>query len=88
MTRVEERGTRMEYATRERVWWFGSQNHRWTVFGFGPQNLGGGSEEEGAACGGITEVASRQSRSMQEAWPSDRQKTELDHNALGLGGPL
>jgi hypothetical protein len=28
VTRVEQRGTRMEYATRERVWWFGPQNHR------------------------------------------------------------
>ena len=46
MTHVEERGTRMEYATRERVWRFRMQNHRWTVFRFGPQNLGGGSEEE------------------------------------------
>ena len=42
----------------------------------------------GASRGGITEVASWQSRSVQEAWPSDRQKTELDHNALGLGGSL
>jgi hypothetical protein len=22
------------------VWWFGSQNHWWTVLGFGPQNPG------------------------------------------------
>ena len=36
----------MEYATRKRVWWFRPQNHRWMVFGFGPQNPGGGSEEE------------------------------------------
>ena len=42
----------------------------------------------GAARDGITEVASRQSKSVQQAWPSDRQKTELDHNALGLGGSL
>ena len=42
----------------------------------------------GAARGGITEVASRRSKSVQEAWPSDRQKTELDHNSLGLGGSL
>ena len=42
----------------------------------------------GAACGGIIEVASRRTRYVQEAWPSDRQKTELDHNALGLGGSL
>jgi len=42
----------------------------------------------GAACGGITEVAPRRSKSVQEVWPSDRQKAELDHNALGLGGSL
>ena len=42
----------------------------------------------GVARGGITEVASRRSKSVQEAWPSDRQKTELVHNALGLGGSL
>jgi hypothetical protein len=35
VTRVERLGTRMEYATRERVWWFGPQNHRWRVYGFG-----------------------------------------------------
>jgi hypothetical protein len=27
-TRVELRGTRMEYATSRAVWWFGPQNHR------------------------------------------------------------
>ena len=42
----------------------------------------------GAARGGITKVVSRRSKSMQEVWPSDRQKTELDHNALGLCGSL
>ena len=42
----------------------------------------------GAAHGGITEVVSRRSKSVQETWPSDRQKTEWDHNALGLGGSL
>ena len=42
----------------------------------------------GAARGGIKEVASRRSKSVQEAWLSDRQKTKLDYNALGLGGSL
>jgi hypothetical protein len=51
----------MEYATRERVLLFGPQNHRWRVYGFGPQNPGEGSEEERTACGGIGEVASRRS---------------------------
>jgi hypothetical protein len=31
MTCVERRGTRIEYATRERVWWFRPQNHGWRV---------------------------------------------------------
>jgi hypothetical protein len=44
-----------------RVWWFGPQNHRWRVYGFGPQNPGGGSEEERTARGGIREFASRRS---------------------------
>jgi hypothetical protein len=39
-------------------------------------------------CGRITEVASRRSKFVKEAWLFDRQKTELDHNALGLGGSL
>jgi hypothetical protein len=59
VTRVERRGTHMEYATRERVWWFGPQNHRWRVYGFRPQNPGEGSEEERTARGGIREFASR-----------------------------
>ena len=42
----------------------------------------------GAAHGGIIEVALRRIKSVQEVWPSDRQKTEWDHNALGLGGSL
>jgi hypothetical protein len=61
VTRVERRGTRMEYATRERVWWFGLQNHRWRVYGFVPQNPGGGSEEEQTARGDIGEFTSRRS---------------------------
>jgi hypothetical protein len=65
VTRVERRGTRMEYATRERVWWFGPQNHRWRVYGFRPQNLGGGSEEERMTRGGIEEFTSRRSYLMK-----------------------
>jgi hypothetical protein len=41
VTRVEQRETRMEYAIRKRVWWFGPQSYWWRVYGFGPQNLGG-----------------------------------------------
>jgi hypothetical protein len=55
----------MEYATREWVWWFGLQNHRWRVYGFEPQNPSGGSEEEQTACGGIEEFASRRSFLMK-----------------------
>ena len=36
-----------------------------TVYGFGPQNPGGGSEEERTARGGIEEFASRQSYLMK-----------------------
>jgi hypothetical protein len=60
VTRVEA-GTRMEYATHERVWWFGPQNYWWRVFGFGPQNPGGGSEEERTARGGIVYFTLRRS---------------------------
>jgi hypothetical protein len=59
VTRVEWWEMRTEYATRERVWWFGPQNYRWRVYGFGSQNPGGGSEEERMARGGIREFASR-----------------------------
>jgi hypothetical protein len=67
VTYVEQRGTRMKYATRERVWWFGLQNHRWRVYGFGPQNSGRGSEEERTARGGIEKFASRRSYLMKGA---------------------
>jgi hypothetical protein len=59
VTRVGWRETRMEYATRGTVCWFGPQNHWRRVYGFGPQNPGGGSEEKRTARGGIREFASR-----------------------------
>jgi hypothetical protein len=49
----------MEYATREWVWWFGPQNHRWRVYGFGPQNPGRGSEEKQTTRDGIEKFALR-----------------------------
>jgi len=55
MTHVEWREMCMEYATRGRF------------YGFGPQNTGGGSEEERAARGGIEEFASRRSYLMKGA---------------------
>jgi hypothetical protein len=36
----------MEYATRVRFGGLSLKTTRWTVSRFGPQNLGGGSEEE------------------------------------------
>ena len=45
----------MEYATRG------------GFHGFGPQNPGGGSEEERTTCGGIKEVVSKQSYIMKDA---------------------
>jgi hypothetical protein len=59
VTRIERWQTHMEYATRERVWWFVPQNHRWRVYKFGSQNLGRGFEEERTARGGIKEFTSR-----------------------------
>ena len=40
MTRVELRGARIEYATRERFGGLSLKTTGWTVFGFGPQNPG------------------------------------------------
>jgi hypothetical protein len=57
----------MEYATRERVWWFRPQNHRRRVYGFGPQNPSGGSEKKRTACGGIEEFVLRRSYLMKDA---------------------
>jgi hypothetical protein len=67
VTRVELRGTRMEYARRERVRWFEPQNHRYLVYGFESQNPGKASEEEQTTRGGIKEFASRQSYLMKGA---------------------
>ena len=70
----------MEYATCERVWWFGPQNHLWMIFGFGPQNLGEGSEEERGSTWrnhrGCVEV-------KQEAGLSDRLKSGWPIMPLG-----
>jgi hypothetical protein len=46
VTRVELRGTRMEYATRGRFGGLGLRTIGRTVSGSGPQNPDGGSEEE------------------------------------------
>ena len=55
------------------------------VYGFGPQNPGGGSEKEQTARGGIEESMSRRSYLMTR-WPSDEDYLGLDHNALWLSG--
>jgi hypothetical protein len=66
-------------ASTSGVWWFCPQNHRrglvvWAsklsgewVYGFGPQNPSGGSEEERTACDSIKEFASRRSYLMKDA---------------------
>ena len=64
VTRVKWRETRMEYATRGRFGGLSLKTIGWMVFGFGPQNPGGGSEEERTARGDI-EVALRQSSLMK-----------------------
>ena len=65
VTRVEWRGTRMEYATRRRFGGLGLKTIGGRFHGFGPQNPGGGSEEEQTARGGIEEIASRRSCLMK-----------------------
>ena len=57
----------MEYATRGWFCGLSLKTIGWTVFGFGPQNQGGGSEEERTACGGIKEFASRRGYLMKGA---------------------
>ena len=64
VTRVERRGTRMEYATRGRFGGLGLKTIGGRFHGFGPHNLDGGSEEERTARGDI-EVALRQSYLMK-----------------------
>jgi hypothetical protein len=53
VTRVEWRGTRMEYTTRGRFGGLGLKTIDGRFRGFGPQNPGGGSEEERTARDGI-----------------------------------
>ena len=67
VTRVEWRGTRMEYATRKRFGGLGLKTIGGRFHGFRPQNPGGGSEEERTARGGIEEFASRRSYLMKGA---------------------
>ena len=65
VTRLEWRGTRMEYATRGRFGGLGLKTIGGRCHGSGPQNPGGGSEEERMARGGIEEFASRRSYLMK-----------------------
>jgi hypothetical protein len=67
VTRVEWRGTRMEYATRGRFGGLGLKTIGGRFHGFGPQNPDGGSEEERTVCSRIEEFASRQSYLMKGA---------------------
>jgi hypothetical protein len=64
VTHVEWRGMRMEYATRGGL---GLKTIGCRFYGFGPQNPGGGSEEERMAHGGIEEFVSRRSYLMKGA---------------------
>ena len=67
MTRVEWRGTRMENATRGRFGGLGLKTIGGQFHGYGPQNLGGGSEEDQTSRGGIKEFVSRRSYLMKGA---------------------
>jgi hypothetical protein len=67
MTHVKWRGTRMEYATRRRFGGLGPKTIGDWFCRFGPQNSGGGFEEERTTRGGIEEFASRRSYLMKDA---------------------
>jgi hypothetical protein len=60
-------GTRMECATCGRFGGLGLKTIGGRFHGFGPQNLGGGSDEERTTRGGIEEFASRRSYPMKGA---------------------
>jgi hypothetical protein len=62
VTRVEWRGMHMEYATHERFGGLGLKTIGGRVYGFGSQNLGGGSEEERTTRGGIEAKLSHEER--------------------------
>jgi hypothetical protein len=78
VTRVEWRGTRMEYVTRG---WFGGLSLKtiggW-FRGFGPQNSGEGSEEERTTRGGIEEFALRRIYLVKSAGPVGSMNKNLD----------
>ena len=57
----------MEYATSGRFGGLGLKTIGGRFQGFGPQNPGGGSEEEQTTRGGIEEFASRRSYLMKGA---------------------
>jgi hypothetical protein len=67
VTRVEWWGTCTEYATRGGLMVWASKPSGGWVYGFGPQNPGGGSEEERTTRGGIEEFVSRRSYLMKGA---------------------
>jgi hypothetical protein len=60
-------GAHKEYATREQFGGLGLKTIDDQFHGFGPQNPGGGSDEERMACGGIEEFASRRNYLIKDA---------------------
>jgi hypothetical protein len=86
VTHVERRGTCIEYATRERVWWFSLK-----TIGSGFTGLSLKTQTEVPKRNGRYVVASGSScrgEAIDEEtqWPSDKDDTGLDHNVLGLSG--
>jgi hypothetical protein len=70
------------------VWWVEAKNHRWTVFGFGPQNSGAVSAGIGGGTWHHYETCVEAKLSHEGRVAVGSTEIELDHNALGLGGSL
>jgi hypothetical protein len=72
VTHVERRGMRMEYATHGRFDGLGLKTIGGRFMGLGLKTRAEVPRRNRATRGGITEVASRRSKYVQEAGPSDR----------------
>jgi len=76
----------MEYATRERFGGLGLKTIGRTVFGFGPQNPGGGSEEERGGTWWNHRGCVEAKQICEGSVAVRSTDLELDHNTPGLSG--